>query len=80
MPDFGAFFAGSVPQAQHTQPVTNLSPHVDGGNAGGVNGSAANYTASADATKCLHTAAAIVAIALALLWLMGALAFRGIRL
>jgi hypothetical protein len=78
--DIGHAFQGSIPQPQHTQPVTNLSAHVDGGNAPGVNGSAANRSASADERCVLHYSVAIVLVALALLWLMGALAFRGIRL
>lgn len=78
--DIGHAFKAYVPQPQPVQPVTNLSAHVDGGNAPGVNGSAANRNASADQTQVLHISVAIVLVALALLWLTGALAFRGIRL
>ena len=70
--------AGS--KGQHTQPVTNLSQHVDGGNAPYVSGGQANRNAPADARQVLYFSVAYVLGALALLWLMGALAFRGARL
>lgn len=63
--------------AQATKPVTDLSPHVDGGPQGASGG---NATANAQSVKVMHLMAAIVLIALAVLWLSGALVFRGARL
>lgn len=78
--DVGHAFANYVPKPQSTTPITDASPHVDGGIGGGVAGSAANRSASADQRQVLMTCIAIVLVALALLWFMGAFAFRGIRL
>lgn len=77
MPDIGHLFPGMASGNQSTQKVTNLAPHVDGGQ-GGSAGS--NESASPDERAVLHTAVAIILIALILLWAMGALAFRGARL
>lgn len=77
MADVGHLFAGMARGAEPSQKVTNLSPHVDGGQ-GGSAGS--NDAASPDERAVLHTAVAIILIALILLWAMGALAFRGARL
>jgi hypothetical protein len=71
----GSGWGGGV--AQPTRPVTDLSAHVDGGTqlpSGG------NATANAQSVKVMHVMAAIVLVALALLWLSGALVFRGARL
>lgn len=74
--DMGHMF-GNMAKPQHSQPVTDASPHVDGGQ-GGSGGS--NAAASPDERAVLHTAVAIILVALILLWAMGALAFRGARL
>jgi len=75
--DLGMHFSEYVPKPKSTQPVTNLAPHVDGGQ-GGSTGT--NRAASADANKVLHGTIAIILVALMLLWMMGALAFRKARL
>lgn len=65
--------------AQPSAPVTDLSTHVDGSTP--VTGTAgSNAVASAQATKVLHASAAIVLVAIALLWLSGTLVFKGARL
>jgi hypothetical protein len=76
-----AFEFGSVgdllnygPMPQHTEKATDLSPHVDGGPA------SASHTNRATDRAVLHTAVAIVLIALVLLWLMGGLVFRSATL
>lgn len=74
--DMGVFFPDMVaPKAQHS--VDDLSPHVDGGQAGTQN---TNAVAGTDERQVLFMSAGIVLAALALLWMMGALAFRGARL
>lgn len=74
--DFGATFADMVaPKA--TRSVDDLSPHVDGGSAGTMN---TNAAMGPDEKAVLYMSAGIVLAALALLWMMGALAFRGARL
>lgn len=77
MPDVGHLFKDMAAKPQSSQKVNDLSPHVDGGQ-GGSSGS--NATAEPDERAVLHTAVAIILIALILLWAMGALAFRGARL
>lgn len=62
------------PTPQPTEKATNLSPHVDGGQA------SALHTNTATDTRILHTAIAIVLVALLLLWLMGGLVFRSATL
>lgn len=54
-----------------TAPVTDLSPHVDGGPVHANVGSNVN----AD-TSVLHIAAGIVIVALVLLWVLGALVIK----
>lgn len=63
--------------AQSTVPVTDLSVHVDGGNAPSTGG---NAVANEQAVKVMHVMAAIVFASLALLWFSGALVFRSVRL
>lgn len=55
----------------HVQPVTDLTAHVDGGQ----NSSRMTNMAAADGSS-LYDAVGIVAIALILLWVLGALSFR----
>lgn len=62
-----AIFAGTQP----THPVTNLSPHVSGGNSNN------NAQASGDSKTTMYWSAGIVVTALVILWLSGALVFRG---
>lgn len=60
-----------------SRPVTDLSPHVSGG----VSASANANTNSTDAQKrILYLDAAIVLSSIALLWLFGAVVFRGIKI
>lgn len=75
--DIGVHFKEYIPKSEATQPVTNLSPHVDGGRGGSQD---RNMAASADEAQILHIAVAIVVVSLALLWLLGGLAFRSARL
>lgn len=65
--DMGHMFPAQTP----TRPVTDLSPHVDGGP-----NAAVAPAGSYDDRGTLHDAAAIVAVALIVLWLSGAMAFR----
>lgn len=67
--DMGHMFPAQAP----VRPVTDLSPHVDGGP-----NSARLSTVSAanDDRGTLHDAAAIVAVAFVLLWVAGAFSFR----
>lgn len=75
-------FSGAVgdlvnygPAPQPTQKVTDLSPHVDGGQA-----SARGSNATASDKRILHTAIAIVLLAVVFLWLLGGIAFRSATL
>lgn len=74
--DMGHMFAGMA-KPQPSTKVTDASPHVDGGQGGSAG---TNGAASPDERAVLHTAVAIILIALILLWAMGALAFKGARL
>lgn len=65
--DMGHMFPAQTP----VRPVTDLSPHVDGG----PSGSAVTSVDYDDRTN-LHDAAAIVAIAVILLWVAGAFSLR----
>lgn len=76
MVDVGHMFPNLV-APKPNRSVDDLSPHVDGGKAGT---QMTNAAVNPDDRACLYTAAAIVLAALALLWMMGALAFRGARL
>ena len=59
-----------------TQPVNDLSPHVDGGQ-----GTPANSNASqGDSRMIMHIAAAYVLLALLLLWLSGTIVLHGAKL
>ena len=80
MPDIGALLGRGYPVPQPTGKITNQSPHVDGGNSPGVSGTMANRSANGDERTILWTSAAIVLVALAILWFSGAFAFRSIRL
>ena len=60
--------------AQASIPVTNLSPHVDGGP------HSAAVTDLPDASSTLKFAAVIALSALVLLWFSGTLMFSGARL
>lgn len=62
---------------QHVRPATDLSPHVDGGPSSSAQ---TNAGASADASSNLYVCAGIVIGAVLLLWLLGAVVFRSIRL
>lgn len=62
--------------AQPTVPVTNLSPHVDGGESA-VNVSGANEGTDTQ-KEILYGGAIVVLAALALLWFFGAIAFKGL--
>lgn len=62
-----------VSEPRPVRPVTDLSPHVDGG-PDSTRGS--NKVSDADARKNLWDAAAIVIAAVLFLWLSGALVFR----
>jgi hypothetical protein len=62
--------------AQASIPVTNLAPHVDGGQ----HSASGNRVSSADAVRTMHWSAATVLGALALLWLMGGFVFKSARL
>lgn len=63
-----------------SMPVTNLSPHVDGGPSSARGAAGSNAGTSRADKMCLHTACGIVLLALVLLWAMGALVFRTARL
>lgn len=60
--------------AQASVPVTNLAPHVDGG------ANSAMSHADSDAYGTAKYASALVLGALALLWFMGAFAFKSASL
>ena len=75
---FTPYMDAVLGQGQHTQPVHDLSPHVDGGPASAKGTSNASATASDKAV--LHIACGIVLTALVLLWAMGALVFSSARL
>ena len=75
MVDLGAHFTEFKPQA--SQPVTNLSPHVDGGQGGSTN---SNVSASASEAAVLRACVGVIVAALVLLYLLGGLAFRSARL
>jgi beta-lactamase regulating signal transducer with metallopeptidase domain len=70
----------SLGNTQASQPVTNLSPHVDGGPASARGAAGSNAASSADDKMCLHVACGIVLAAVLLLWVMGALVFSTARL
>lgn len=66
-------WSGGVAQAQ--DPVTDLSAHVDGGTPTATTGTNAGTD-----TTVLHWAAGIVVVAGLLLWFMGGIVFRSVRL
>lgn len=63
--------------ASQPPPVPDLSPHVDGGHPSTGD---ANAGASASDTSTLYMAAFYVLAAIALLWILGAVVFRKVRL
>lgn len=67
---------GGTAQAQY--PVTDLSNHVSGGQS--ATSAAANVNASDESRQVLWLCASLVLGAIALLWIFGALVFRGISL
>ncbi len=73
--DFGTLTKGFV-GAQASIPVTDLSPEVDGGQS--ATGAVRAFNSTEDETTILHYSAGIVIAAVALLWLMGSIAFRGL--
>lgn len=74
--DFGANAKDKVQGgAQAVKPVTNLSEHVDGGE-NPVSGAKAVTTADQD--MVMYGGAAVIVGSIALLWFMGAIAFRGL--
>lgn len=73
MPGDTAGWSGGIAQA--SVPVTDLSPHVDGGQSQGTS-AAANMNAGSSITT-LHDAVGVVLAAIILLYLMGALVFKG---
>jgi hypothetical protein len=65
---------------QHSVPVTDASPQIDGGvTVSGGASTTSNVNASAGSKQLLYIEAGIVLAALALLWLMGAVVFKGAR-
>ena len=64
--------------ASPSTPVTDLSPHVDGGPVNAQRNSNANATG--DGKAALHMGAAIVVGALVALWLMGVIVFKSANL
>lgn len=73
-------FMDAVHSAQASTPVTNLSPHVDGGPSSARGAAGSNAAMSGDDKAVCHIACGTVLAALILLWLMGALVFRTARL
>lgn len=72
--DFGANAKDRVMGAQASVPKTNLSEHVDGGES-----SISTVPASTqDEDMTLYGGVAVVLTSVALLWFMGAIAFRGL--
>jgi hypothetical protein len=67
-----SLFAEQAPQ--HTVPVTDLGPHVDGG------ANSAGQSSAANDQQAFMVACGIVIGALLLLWFMGGIAFRSARL
>lgn len=76
--DFGnaSGWTGGVSQPQK---VTDLSPHVDGGLNHAVNATA-NMNVSDENRQTLWLAVAYCAVSIALLWWLGALVFRNVKL
>ena len=68
--------------AQPTVSVTDLSMHNDdiGVGVGAQQSGGSNANAAAQSVKVMHTSAAIVLVAIALLWLGGTVVFKGARL
>ena len=74
--DFGAMGAHLSGGSAASQPVSDLSPHVDGGQ-----GTPANSNMNAgDARTVMHIACAYVLLALLLLWLSGTIVLHGAKL
>lgn len=71
--DVGGFMGG----ASQPPAAPDLSPHVDGGQA---STASTNASASASDTSTLYMAAFYVLAAIALLWILGAVVFRKVRL
>lgn len=69
-----AAWAGGTAQPR---PVTDLSPHVDGGQSSTNPAGAANPV---QAKSTLYMSASYVLFAIALLWVLGAVVFRKVRL
>ena len=79
MVDMSSMLAGDKsgwPGGQATVPVTDLSPHVDGGSSA-VN-VAAGVAGTDDQRSVMYGGIAVVLGAVALLWFFGAFAFRGL--
>lgn len=73
--DYRSGWSGGV--AQSTQPVSDLTPQVTGGQDGG--GAARNSAARPSEKRVLHVSIAMILGALVLVWLMGGLVFRSAR-
>lgn len=69
--------AGWAGGASQPAAVPDLSAHVDGGHSSTMN---TNSGASASDTSLLYMSAFYVLAALALLWILGAVVFRKVRL
>lgn len=67
-----------IASSPYGYPVTDLSPQVDGGQSA-VNASA-NRNVSDEHKSVMYLSAGITLAAIAILWAMGALVFRGIKL
>ena len=67
---------------QPTVPVTDLSMHNDNVRTGlgSAQTGGSNATAATQSVKVMNTAAAIVLVSIALLWISGTLVFKGARL
>ena len=73
--DFNALIGGEAAMgAQASIPVTNLAPHVDGGDSP----VSTKDIGSADQQETLWYAAGIVVAAIVLLWFFGGFALRGL--
>jgi hypothetical protein len=77
--DYRSGWSGGV--AQSTQPVSDLTPQVTGGQDGGQDGGGAarNSAARPSERRVLHVSIGLILGALLLLWLMGGLVFRSAR-
>lgn len=71
--DIGNAGSWSHGMTRPVRPVTDLTPHVDGGPA---SARGSNAVANPDDRGTLHDAAALVIAALVLLWIAGAFTFR----